>query len=91
MQAAVLLFLLKIQKLELGFPQCTEAVGVLPLPIAGFTRTITLISRERELGTIPRVLAAELRSVLQATIREKVAPLLPGGVDPSVYGEPGDP
>ncbi|MEM7224979.1 MAG: LysR family transcriptional regulator [Pseudomonadota bacterium] len=61
-------------------------LSVLPLPIAGFSRTITLIAREKELGTIPRVLAVELRQVLKATIADKVAPLLPGGLDPSHYG-----
>jgi DNA-binding transcriptional LysR family regulator len=43
-------------------------VRISPMPASGFSRSITLVARERELGTLPMVAAAEIA----ATVREVI-------------------
>ncbi len=45
-------------------------VDVHPLPIPGFSREIMLVARERELGDLPALLAAETAEVLASSIAE---------------------
>lgn len=51
-------------------------VRISPLPIPGFQRTITLVARTGELGSLPRLFAAELAETLSLAIARRL-PQLP--------------
>ncbi|NNF78429.1 MAG: hypothetical protein HKN05_10415, partial [Rhizobiales bacterium] len=53
-------------------------IDVHPLPFAGFYREITLVTRERELGSLPEAFAAASAQTLAATIETRL-PHLPAG------------
>ncbi len=60
-------------------------IDVHPLPFTGFTRTITLVARERELGTLPEAFARRTGEVLVGAIQDRLPQLQPGAcsLDPS--------
>jgi DNA-binding transcriptional LysR family regulator len=65
-------------------------VTVSPLPVAGFNRTLTLVARQAELGTMPMIAAAEIATSLQSAIGARFAALPQGAVDFVEHGSNGD-
>ncbi len=51
-----------------------------PLPIAGFSRSLTLVARERELGNLAQTFAISIRDTLQQGIDAALPDLPPGTV-----------
>ena len=52
-------------------------IGVHPLPFAGFSRSLKLVARERELGEIPEAFARRSAEVLSETITRRLPQLAP--------------
>lgn len=48
---------------------------VLPMPVAGMTRSITVLARENELGSLPAEFASLARAGLTAKIAESIGPV----------------
>ncbi len=59
-------------------------VTIKPLPTASLTRTLSLVARERELGTIPSSLAVEIREALAAQLQRRLDGHLPKS-DPHIH------
>src|SRR5690554_6804636 len=66
-----------------------EEIDISPLPFAGLSRQIHMISRMEELGSLPEVLAKQCRTLLENEVRPaflKLAPHLPDALE--VVNEP---
>lgn len=50
-------------------------LNIRPLPITGFSRSITLLARDRELGKLPAAFAATTKDVLARQISRQMGPL----------------
>ena len=62
-------------------------VTIKPLPTASLTRTLSLVARERELGTIPSSLAVEIREALAAQLQRRLDGHLPKSGPHIQFGE----
>jgi len=66
-----------------------DSPDISPLPFAGLSRQIHMISRMEELGSLPEVLAKQCRTLLENEVRPaflKLAPHLPDALE--VVNEP---